>query len=184
MSALLKSRRAEGLYPSVFCSLFHSCFIYSNGPPSGHKVTSLTVRPLCHMEKCSTRHRNVNTALVSFCSIQAFNSNSSCASTPLDPGKWKGIIQIIKSVRRGRGMVRNSANITPTSLQWPPNWLCQYALVWLLHTFNSLHRLKYRLPTWTLPSNHLFHINVCFFTHWHRALLFYVAQKWSTRDLK
>lgn len=84
----------------------------ANRPPSDHKVTSLTVGPLCHMEKYSARDLNVNTSLVSFCSGQAFNRNSSCASSPLGPGKRKDIIQIIKSVRRGWRIVRNTANIT------------------------------------------------------------------------
>lgn len=94
---------------------FTSCSVYSTRQPCDHRVTSLTVRPLCHMEKYSTRDLKVNTSLVSFCSGQAFNRNSSCASSPLGPGKWKDIIQIIKSVWRGwRGwrIVRNSANIT------------------------------------------------------------------------
>lgn len=78
-----------------------------------HKVTSVTVRPQCHMEKYSSRDLNVNTSLVSFCSVQAFNRNSSCARSPLGPGRRKDIIQIIKSVRRGRRIVRNAANITP-----------------------------------------------------------------------
>lgn len=109
-AALLKSTRGSPLLP---CSTFHQLlrgFKQATFWPQGH--SALTGRPLCHMEKYSTRDLNVNTSLVSFCSGQAFNRNSSCASSPLGPGKRKDIIQIIKSVRRGRRIVRNSANIT------------------------------------------------------------------------
>lgn len=92
--------------------LFSSCFLSSNSHLLDRRVSSLTVRPWCHMEKYSTRGLNVNTSLVSFCSGRAFNRNSSCASSPLGPGKRKDIIQIIKSVRRGWRIVRNTANIT------------------------------------------------------------------------
>lgn len=90
--------------------LLTSCFVYSNGHLLDHKVTPLTVRRSCHMEKYSTR--NVNTSLVGFCSGQAFNGISSCATSPLGAGKRKDIIQIIKFVRSGWKIVSNTANIT------------------------------------------------------------------------
>lgn len=132
---------------------FTSCSVYSNWRPCDHRVTSLTVRPLCHMEKYSTRDLKVNTSLVSFCSGQAFNRNSSCASSPLGPGKWKDIIQIIKSVRRGWRIVRNSANITQVKNSLLIESVRVPSSGYYTH-LTLLYRGKFRLPMWTLASYH------------------------------